>query len=351
MTTVGFRLRPYQIVNWVAVAGHAAASGIFMYLYAPQENLVIPYTESFLKWNRADNLTSCKAGSRPLETNSNGYFCIEPTSDGINCDFSTEPPTCDGLDLGWLIISFHLLSFFFQALAGITDYWPIKFTIGGEEYKYEYREMIEKYGTNPLRFVEYSISASIMLICIAFLNGVTDINLIAAIAVLTAMCQICGLVVEYMTDEQIFWQWGLHFTGWIQFLCAYGIISHAFFKSIDAVPGVKPPEFVYVIVFMLFALYACFGAVQLVELCQKTEQFLCCKTFLWIIPCCGCKCGICDTCDCCGVRCKKIKGKDKDQNRCDNQCKELTYVILSLAAKLVLGALIFTNVLFSTREE
>ena len=348
MTTVGFRLRPYQIVNWAAVAGHAIASGTFLYLYGNRENLIIPYTETFLKWNRTDNLTSCTSGSRPLETVNGNYWCIVPTSDGINCD-EAKPPNCDGLDLGWLIISFHLLSFFFQALAGITDLCPIKFTIGEEEYTYQYSKMITN-GRNPLRFIEYSISASIMLICIAFLNGVTDINLIAAIAVLTAMCQLCGLVVEYMRDDQIVWQWVLHFTGWIQFLCAYGIISHAFFKSITAAPGVEPPQFVYVIVFMLFALYACFGAVQLVELCQKTEQFLCFKTFLWYIPCCGCKCGCCDTFECCRIRCKKRKGKENVENRCENECKELTYVILSLAAKLVLGTLIFTNVLFSTSE-
>tara|TARA_B100001059_G_C17798599_1_gene564703 strand:- start:347 stop:1408 length:1062 start_codon:yes stop_codon:yes gene_type:complete len=352
-------MKPFQIVNWVAVLGHLIASIVFYSLYSQRENLLIPYTETYLKWNRTDNLTSCTSGSRPLETVNGNYWCIVPTSDGINCDES-EPPNCDGLDLGWLIISFHLLSFFFQALAGCTDFWPL--TLPGvceedeEDYTYEYRVMIEEKGRNPLRFIEYSISASIMLICIAFLNGVTDINLIAAIAVLTAMCQLCGLVVEYMNDDQLVWQWVLHLTGWIQFLCAYGIISHAFFKSITAAPGVRPPDFVYVIVFMLFALYACFGAVQLVELCQKTEKFLCCKAFL-CIPCCGCKCGICDTCDCCGVRCKEAKNNNdfgdsnvKRVRRCDNECKELTYVILSLAAKLVLGTLIFTNVLFSTSE-
>ena len=56
---------------------------------------------------------------------------------------------------------------------------------------------------NPLRFVEYSISASIMLISIALINGVTDINLIISIAVLTASCQLCGLVVEYIVEKKI----------------------------------------------------------------------------------------------------------------------------------------------------
>ena len=81
---------------------------------------------------------------------------------------------------------------------------------------------------NPLRFIEYSFSASIMLISIALLNGVTDINLIVSIAVLTAACQLCGLAVEYVNELKI--KWLLHLTGWLQFFWAYGIIGHAFFK-------------------------------------------------------------------------------------------------------------------------
>jgi hypothetical protein len=337
-------LNPYQIVNWVAVAGHLIASITFLVLYLNRTNLEIGYTESYLKWvringevyngvlmNSTDACEELKPPGRNLSTANNGDFCIVPTTAG----------GIGGLDLGWLIISFHLLSFFFQALAGVTDFFPIE--IGG--FRFKYSDMIRDEGKNPLRFIEYSISASIMLICIAFLNGVTDINLIAAIAVLTACCQLCGLVVEYMSDDQLFFQWGLHFVGWIQFLCAYGIISHAFFKSINADEDIKPPDFVYVIVFLLFALYACFGAVQLVELCQKTDQFLCCKSFFGL-KCCGCRCECCNTCECCKVRCKK-----KEDGRCDNQCKELSYVILSLGAKLTLGMLIFSNVLFSTREE
>jgi len=52
-----------------------------------------------------------------------------------------------------------------------------------------------------------------MLISIALLNGVTDINLITSIAVLTAACQLCGLAVEYVNELKI--KWLLHLTGWL----------------------------------------------------------------------------------------------------------------------------------------
>ena len=51
-----------------------------------------------------------------------------------------------------------------------------------------------------------------MLIAIALLNGVTDINLITSIAVLTSSCQLCGLAVEFVEQRSI--KWLLHLTGW-----------------------------------------------------------------------------------------------------------------------------------------
>jgi hypothetical protein len=54
---------------------------------------------------------------------------------------------------------------------------------------------------NPLRVIEYSFSASIMLISIALLNGVTGVNFLISIGILTSCCQLCGMVVEYVTEK------------------------------------------------------------------------------------------------------------------------------------------------------
>lgn len=326
-------MKTYQIINWIAVAGHLTASIIFTSLYLNRTNLEIGYTESYLKWvringskynnvtmNSTDSCLNLNPPGRNLSTANNGDFCIvADTTGGIG-----------GIDLGWLIISFHLLSFFFQALAGFTDCCKEGIKIN-DDWVYKYSTNIEVEGKNPLRFVEYSISASIMLMCIAFLNGVTDINLIASIAVLTACCQLCGLVVEYIPDNQLTLQYILHFTGWIQFLCAYGIISHAFFKSIDAEKGIEPPPFVYAIVITLFLLYSSFGIVQLSELACKTRTV------------CGSE--EIETCKKCPTWCR-----NKENTAIGKEYKEILYVSLSLGAKLTLGMLIFTNVLFSTSE-
>jgi len=284
--------KSYKYFNWFAIFGHAASAACMVLLIYDRSSLIIPYTESYLAWNNVSKDDKCSLGSRTFNTSS-GKFCITATTAPVSCD---DDGDCYGVDLGWLIISFHLLSFAFQLGAALTD-WT------GPILGYKYSDMIAN-NKNPLRFIEYSFSASIMLIAIALLNGVTDINLITSIAVLTSACQLCGLAVEYVDNRRI--KWLLHITGWLQFCWAYGIIGHAFFKSIEAAKdngGGGPPDFVYVIVIALFLLYASFGFVQLAELCITMSPYT----------------------------------------------KEKSYVILSLTAKLLLGWMIFSNVLLLSR--
>ena len=341
----GDPLKPFQILNWLAVVGHGASAIAMMSVY--EENFSLPTTETYLNWGRINNDT-CKG--RSFNTTNNGEYCIQPVTDAVCED-------C-GIDLGWLIIFFHILSFLFQGLAGLTDYVDITELCYGEiwgGYKYDesddwqtsdewgedldkgcfgykYSTMVQK-SKNPLRFIEYGFSASIMLLSIALINGVTDINLLASIGVLTAACQLCGLVVEYLNDVKL--KWILHFNGWLMFLCAYGIIYHAFSKAVNA-NDVKPPEFVYVIVIVLFLLYASFGMVQFTELLCETRYF----NF--------CFCNFCKKDN--GIWCPACRVVKKNRNpRCNPLYKEMVFVTLSLGAKLVLGWLIFFNVLVSQR--
>ena len=362
-------LQPFQILNIAAVAGHGLSALVMFIYYSQEEDFTLPTTETYLKWNRLNTTSqTCTGAGRRLNTTNNGEFCIAPYT-GQVCD------DC-GIDLGVLIIFFHLLSFFFQGLALATDYTNLTSLCFGDTWLgyqldksddwegnnfwgeeldqgclgYKYKVMIEK-GKNPLRFFEYSISAAIMLVAIGLLNGVTDINLIASIAVLTSTCQICGLVVEYLDKIEL--KWILHFNGWFTFLCAYGIIVHAFSKAASAVEGVEPPDFVYVIVLVLFLLYGCFGFVQFIELTCETR--LC--TFIF---CKFCKedsgspwcpaCRITEEQDV--VECNRniLRKKKIKKSKCNPKYKEMVYVTLSLGSKLVLGWLIFTNILINVDQ-
>jgi len=292
----------YIYYNYFAIAGHLISAIAMMSLISGKNSLIIPYTESYLEWNNVRSNVSCPIGSRNFNT-SDGKFCISTVTKPVSCDSDGD---CYGVDLAWLIISFHLLSFVFQSTAALTNFT-------GPICGYKYNDMIQS-GKNPLRFFEYSFSASIMLIAIAILNGVTDINLITSIAVLTSSCQLCGAAVEFIDNVRI--KWLLHLTAWLQFCWAYGIIGHAFFKSISAAEdgsGTKPPTFVYIIVVLLFLLYSSFGFVQFYEL-MFTNAFIREK--------------------CCN-----------NKNTINPYYKEISYVLLSLTAKLLLGWMIFANVL------
>ena len=268
--------------NKISTLCHFFTMLTMLYLYLDKPSVLIPYTETYLKWKKTD--TKCRIGSREFKT-SDGVFCITSVNEPVYCDYNGN---CYGADLGWLVILFHLLSFVFQGIAWLSDSC-------GPFYGYQYKYIIGE-NRNPLRFIEYAFSASVMLIAIALLNGVTDINLIVSIGLLNSSCQLCGLVVEYIDNRKM--KWILHLTGWLQFIGAYGIIGRAFLKSIDS-SKTRPPEFVYFIVIIIFILFSSFGFVQLLELITNLNPY----------------------------------------------SKEKTYVILSLTSKLFLGWMIFSNIL------
>lgn len=122
-----------------------------------------------------------------------------------------------------LVISFFALSFLFQIMVVTDAVGPVyrlmfprlpaasqvargssMVTPGGYVCPH-YSECNSWYGGtrlgkylvfNVFRYVEYSISASIMIVAISLLAGITDLDLILCIVTLTASCMITGLAAE-----------------------------------------------------------------------------------------------------------------------------------------------------------
>lgn len=313
----------YVVINFLAIAGHLGNFIAMWIIYNEKDPLKITYTENVITWEQKAANTTCSEASRQLNTTNNGEFCIGPQTHTFDCG--------DELcyyDYGWMIIAFHMLSFVFQLGAAMTDL--CKNGCCG----YKYSKQVED-GKNPLRFIEYSISASIMLMVIAMINGIIDVHLLACIAVLTASCQLCGLVVEYLDDEkQLVLKWISHLNGWITFCTAYWCIARAYFGSVEY-SDASPPDFVVVIVLALFLLYASFGFVQLVELmwmtpvCNRCCDIECCKTDSTICP------SLCPA------------FRSKADKKCNPRYKEIVFVTLSLGAKLTLGWILFANIIMS----
>ena len=147
------------------------------------------------------------------------------------------------VNLAYLVAAF----FFVSAIAHLTI---------ATVYRKTYEQDLKK-GINKARWIEYSISASIMMIGIAMLSGVADLSSLMMIFVLDFVMNMMGLVMEIhnQTTKK---------TNWISYVigCIAGLIPWLVF--VIYVLGARNygsgvPGFVYWIYGSLFIFFSCFA--------------------------------------------------------------------------------------------
>lgn len=115
-----------------------------------------------------------------------------------------------------------------------------------------------KIGINKARWIEYSISASTMMVAIALISGMNDLASLVMIFGLVAIMNLTGLIMEVVNSGQ-------KKVGWISFVvgCIAGVIPWVAFGiyvwaannySVNGVPG-----FVYGIYASIFLFFNCFA--------------------------------------------------------------------------------------------
>ena len=308
-------------INIAAALGHLL-NVIATYFLASDEGrkVMYPVYQTYAEWTTKE--AACSANmdlseSYEITNSSSGSLVVTPTKTAVVYELS----------LFWLIISFHLLSFVFQISIPVLDYIADRFnTRLGRGCHTEYVKGVLIEGVNMLRFVEYSVSASIMLVCLALISNILKLYSLIGLGVLTTATMLFGLVAEalfsdgYLQDiqdtvevempKQLFRRatfnnefkthaqpveeftfktgtkdslaislrrlgWIAHFAGWITMGAAYGgiLIQHFFWsvqKSEEANPnGPSTPDFVRVLILSLAVLYNIFGFTQLFQLCAK----------------------------------------------------------------------------------
>ena len=306
-------------------------------------------------------------------------YCVNNTGDigytrGEFVILPTESAKSQELSLFWLIIGFHLLSFTFQ-IALNFDYFR----------DYYVRSVVNK-GVNPFRFIEYSISASIMVICLALISNILNLYALIALGCLTAVTQLFGLLAECLFSDEYLVEvpsfdeefsgdlfekatfrqdevrglrkvrkpekprqkkplsvklrrlgWVAHFSGWVSMISAYvGILVQQYFFSVNQNESndVSPPGWVTALIIVLAILYNIFGFTQVAQLCFK-DAYLNSWT------------GKNEKCRCPGVT-SDGSGDGRRIKCCGrslNESIELCYVLNSLTSKTVLGWTIISNLL------
>jgi len=127
-----------------------------------------------------------------------------------------------------------------------------------------------------LRYFEYAVSASVMIIAIALEAGVSDLYALLSFAVFIFITNMAGLVADLQFDvsSDASTIWYTQYLAWGTFVSAFSMIMASFYYNISK-SILKPPWFVYVVVFQMFVLYAMFGAVQVFDFWHR-------KSTVWV---------------------------------------------------------------------
>lgn len=145
--------------------------------------------------------------------------------------------------LVWLIVTFLLLS-------------SIAHLVIATIYNKTYNQNLQK-GINKARWIEYSLSASVMMIAIAMLVGIYDIGTLILIFALIAVMNLCGLIMEVHNQTTKKTNWLSYWVGCLAGIVPWIIIGLYFWGS--AQNGAAPPSFVYWIFFSIFIFFDSFA--------------------------------------------------------------------------------------------
>ena len=120
---------------------------------------------------------------------------------------------------------------------------------------------------NYVRWIEYSISSTIMTFLIAIVCGIKSLDAVILILVMNIGVMLCGQISEAVITKPGGKPIAVvaMLIGWILLLGIFAILFKNFFMAlVDAdANGFKVPTFVYFIIFPLFVWYALFGFVNL----------------------------------------------------------------------------------------
>ena len=148
------------------------------------------------------------------------------------------------VNLAYMVAAF----FFMSAIAHITI---------ATLYRQNYESDLGK-GINKARWIEYALSASTMIAAIGLLSGVYDISTLLAIFGLTAVMNLCGLVMEVHNQTTKKTSWISYIVGATAGIMPWAVIA-IYLKGAAVYGTGKIPTFVYWIYGTMFVLFFSFA--------------------------------------------------------------------------------------------
>ena len=170
----------------------------------------------------------------------------------VTASFMTGPPgsalsqreTLFHIRIGPFVGVFLLLAAVDHLLMAAPGIWPW------------YDKNLSK-GINYARWWEYSVSASIMIVLIAMVTGISDIGALIAIFGVNTSMIFFGMVMEIMNRNRDSVNWTPFLFGCFAGIVPWIVIAYQFIGAANRSSG--PPGFVYGIVISLFVLFNSFA--------------------------------------------------------------------------------------------
>ncbi len=119
-------------------------------------------------------------------------------------------------------------------------------------------------GMNKLRWFEYMLSSSVMIVVIAMLCGIYDFWLLVMMFAINAIMNLMGLVMEVHNQTTQKTSWLSYNIGVFAGIMPWLAIFAAFFAAITSA-SVNVPGFVYAIVFTIFATFSIFAITMVMQ--------------------------------------------------------------------------------------
>jgi len=233
----------WQANLWVCVVHFTAA----LFTIVDNSDVKVPVTASYVAWKERNNPghhgESCQQG--------NCYLAVEHATLTVLPDLS----------LAGLITGSHFLSFAWQF--GVLFDGPLR--------RYYHSQLM--LGRNPLRWLEYALSAPLMIVVIAAILGQPDVATLALLGITTSALMAFGYFTEVhyrMRPVSL-----PHVCGWITFILVWGIVTFTFVLGMNRA-ATPPPDSVLAVIyptyFVMLMFFSSFGILQTVHLNADMQE-------------------------------------------------------------------------------
>lgn len=125
-------------------------------------------------------------------------------------------------------------------------------------YYKKYAEGLSRH-INIARWIEYAFSASLMMFLIGVLSGIYDLSTLVLMFGLTAVMNLCGLVMELVNQNKGNKSWSAFWVGSLAGILPWIVIAIYFIGAVTSSDGGRPPSFVYWIYFSIFLFFNSFA--------------------------------------------------------------------------------------------